>query len=130
MITKEQARRLAEVATAIAEGKRVTYVGDDGVVWDAADRGRLVFRVEYTIHEPPPEPKWRPWTLEEAIDNIGRVVRSGNDRAARLIVAAHDYEGDVMIRLGGLGVEYATTTAEELLVRCQFLDGTPCGVRE
>ena len=126
MITKEQARRLAEVATAIAEGKLV-----------AASFGGLEHPIdeldpdmEYTIHEPPPEPKWRPWTLEEAIDNIGRVVRSGNDRAARLIVAAHDYEGDVMIRLGGLGVEYATTTAEELLVRCQFLDGTPCGVQE
>ncbi len=130
MITKEQARRLAEVATAMADGKRVTFHGASGLELLASDSEWLHPNMVFTIHEPPPEPKLRQWTLEEAIDNIGRVVRSGNDRAARLIVAVHDYEGDVMIRLGGLGVEYATTTAEELLVRCQFLDGAPCGVRE
>ena len=121
MITKEQARRLAEVATAIAEGKLV-----------AASFGGLEYPIdeldpdmEYTIHEPPPEPKYRPWTLEEAIDNIGRVVRE--DGAARLIVSVHDYEGIPMICLGGLEKRLSSTYVR---YNCQFLDGTPCGVQE
>ena len=124
MITREQARRLAEVATAIAEGKRVTHRSGP----HAGHAATIVFSDgDYTIHEPPPEPKYRPWTLEEAIDNIGRVVRRKDDKAARLIVSVYDYDGDAMLYLGGLECPDA---ADDVLEEYEFLDGTPCGAQE
>ncbi len=57
MIIREQARRLADVAAAIADGKRVTYVSASGVIKDA----NICFlhpEIGYTIHGPKPEPKW------------------------------------------------------------------------
>lgn len=127
MITREQAKRLAEVATAIAEGKRVTRMLNGKEVDVAMDRSIIAAGVDYTIHEPPPEPKYRPWTLEEAIDNIGRVVRWNNDVAAHLIVSVHTYDGDPMVAFGGLT---GSLSVQNVAVCCQFLDGTPCGVRE
>lgn len=125
MITKEQAKRLAEVAQAIADGKRVTavYCGLERHI-DA-----LAPEIEYTIHEPPPEPKWRPWTLEEAIDSVGLRVRAKNRRVARLIGAAFQDSNDdeVMVHLVGM---LAPVTAKFLLKECELFDGTPCGVRE
>jgi hypothetical protein len=127
MITREQAKRLVEVAQAIADGKRVTRLFNGNEMLSAAEDYGIGTGWEYTIHAPPPEPKWRPWTLEEAIDNIGRVVRWKNDVAAHLIVSVHTYDGDPMVAFGGVA---GSLSVQNVAVCCQFLDGTPCGVRE
>ena len=127
MITKEQAKRLAEVATAIADGKRVTWVNCFDRQVDAADSHVLIPEAVYTIHEPPPEPVYRPWTLEEAIDNIGRVVRPCHGAEAYLIMGALKGSTSPLVLLGGF--EESMDTGE-LLDGWQFLDSTPCGVRE
>jgi hypothetical protein len=129
MITKEQAKRLAEVAIAIAEGKRVTRMLNGKEVDVALDRSIIAAGVEYTIHEPPPEPKYRPWTLEEAVDSVGLRVRAKSRTVARLIGAAFQDSNDdeVMVHLVGM---LAPVSAKFLLKECELFDGTPCGVRE
>lgn len=130
MITREQAKRLAEVAQAIADGKRVTRMLNSNFEVDVAlDRSIIAAGVEYTIHEPPPEPKYRPWTLEEAIDSVGLRVRAKSRMVARLIGAAFQDSNDdeVMVHLVGM---LAPVTAKFLLKECELFDGTPCGVRE
>lgn len=59
-ITKEQAQRLVEVAQAIVDGKRVTVTCVDRQE-DVTEAFMLIPGAVYTIHEPPPEPKWRPF---------------------------------------------------------------------
>jgi hypothetical protein len=131
MIIKEQAKRLAEVAIALMDGKTVTrksaFNKSESV--DVVHDDELSAAQEYTIHEPPPEPKWRPWTLEEAIDSVGLRVRAKSRMVARLIGAAFQDSNDdeVMVHLVGM---LAPVTAKFLLKECELFDGTPCGVRE
>lgn len=127
MITKEQAKRLAEVAQAIADGKRVTRLFNGNEMLNAAEDYGIGTGWEYTIHEPPPEPKYRPWTLEEAIDNIGRVVMPCHGTEAYLLVGTLKGSTLPLVLLGGFE---ESMDVSELLDGWQFLDGTPCGVRE
>jgi hypothetical protein len=129
MITKEQAKRLAEVAIALMDGKTVTrksaFNKSESV--DVVHDDELSAAQEYTIHEPPPEPKYRPWTLEEAIDNIGRVVMPCHGTEAYLLVGTLKGSTSPLVLLGGFE---ESMDVSELLDGWQFLDGTPCGVRE
>lgn len=131
MITKEQAKRLAEVAQALLDGKTVTrksaFNKNESI--DVIYDDELYAGQEYTVHEPPPEPKYRPWTLEEALDSVGLRVRTKNRRVARLVGAAfQDPNGDeVMVHLVGI---LAPVPARFLLKECELFDGTPCGARE
>jgi hypothetical protein len=127
MITREQAKRLAEVAQAIADGKRVTFHGASGLELLASDSEWLHPNMVFTIHEPPPEPKYRPWTLEEAVDNLGRVVMPCHGTEAYLLVGTLEGSTSPLVLLGGFE---ESMDVSELLDGWQFLDGTPCGVRE
>lgn len=119
-ITKEQAQRLVEVAQALVDGKRVTttYCGVEHTNISNLDPS-----VPYTIHEPIPEPKWRPFKDADEFrphrDRWLMRVGSGN-RAVRCT----DYS-DTGLVVGSTGYSYKTAIEYVL-----FDDGTPCGVRE
>jgi hypothetical protein len=68
MITREQAKRLAEVAQALVDGKKVTIADEEGTFVDVAKYGfGIHINSLYTIHEPPPEPKYRAFKNAEEI---------------------------------------------------------------
>jgi hypothetical protein len=117
------------VAIALMDGKTVTrksaFNKSESV--DVVHDDELSAAQEYTIHEPPPEPKYRPWTLEEAIDNIGRVVMPCHGTEAYLLVGTLKGSTSPLVLLGGFE---ESMDVSELLDGWQFLDGTPCGVRE
>lgn len=66
MITKEQSKRMVEVAQAMMDGKLVTVWDECGVEIDAVKYGYGIHASSrYTIHEPAPAKKYRAFKSAE-----------------------------------------------------------------
>jgi len=128
LITKEQAQRLVEVAQAIVDGKQVTvtYCGVGHTNINSLDPS-----VPYTIHEPKPEPKWRPFKDDQEF----KPFRS---KWLKLLEPADDEERSERFRCekydkDGLWVEFGEFVSyPEAFDRFGFDDetGSPFGVKE
>ena len=64
MLTREEARRRAELYSALAKGKSVQVQGIDGS-WVDVDIDKLNYFIETPIFRIKPEPKYRPFESQE-----------------------------------------------------------------
>ena len=111
----ERAKIAVEIGNAILQGKEVQFEDSDS--WEHSDTPSLNFSsYNYRVK---PEPKYVPFTFEDAKDLIGKVIKSKKDNTVASIVMCTSlavyYGSDSGCKYGYLFTEFT------------FLDGTPCG---
>ena len=125
MLTREEAKRRAELYSALAKGKSVQVQGIDGS-WVDVDINKLNYFIEIPIFRIKPEPKYRPFkTQEECWNEMHKHPNFGwvkNDigNIFKIIVIFND-----SIRLNECNSSYS-----ELFKTFKFTDGTPFGIKE
>lgn len=77
------------------------------------------YNVSFRYFYPAPEPEYRPYTDNEMLELVGKVVKQKNSASRSIITTS--WVGIIII--GGAGCD-----AKELLETHEFPNGTPCGV--
>ena len=126
-MTREEAKRRAELYSALAKGKSVQVQGIDGS-WVDVDIDKLNYFIETPIFRIKPEPKYRPFkTQEECWNEMLKHQPLGWLRSKRIkdiyqLITIRNHESrifaDLPLRFSRAYREY------------EFLDGTPFGIKE
>ena len=127
MLTREEAKRRAELYSALAKGKSVQVQGIDGS-WVDVDIDKLNYFIETPIFRIKPEPKYRPFESQEECWNemlkhhpLGW-LRSKRIKDIYQLITIRNHEirifADLPLRFSRAYREY------------EFLDGTPFGIKE
>lgn len=115
----ERAKKAIEIGTAILQGKEIEWAHPNSENWNIIYEPALNFQTsDYRVK---PEPKYVPFTFEDAKDLIGKAVKS---EELVCIITSIDDEGNMFF--GG----QSHFDFKELLNDFKFLDGTPCGKLE
>ena len=127
MLTREEAKRRAELYSALAKGKSVQVQGIDGS-WVDVDIDKLNYFIETPIFRIKPEPKYRPFeSQEECWNEMLKHQPLGWLRSKRIkdiyqLITIRNHEirifADLPLRFSRAYREY------------EFLDGTPFGIKE
>ena len=127
MLTREEAKRRAELYSALAKGKSVQVQGIDGS-WVDVDIDKLNYFIETPIFRIKPEPKYRPFeTQEECWNEMLKHQPLGWLRSKRIkdiyqLITIRNHEirifADLPLRFSRAYREY------------EFLDGSPFGIKE
>ena len=127
MLTREEAKRRAELYSALAKGKSVQVQGIDGS-WVDVDIDKLNYFIETPIFRIKPEPKYRPFeSQEECWNEMLKHQPFGWLRSKRIkdiyqLITIRNHEirifADLPLRFSRAYREY------------EFLDGTPFGIKE
>ena len=127
MLTREEAKRRAELYSALAKGKSVQVQGIDGS-WVDVDIDKLNYFIETPIFRIKHEPKYRPFeSQEECWQEILKHQPLGWLRSKRIkdiyqLITIRNHEirifADLPLRFSRAYRKY------------EFLDGTPFGVKE
>ena len=127
MLTREEAKRRAELYSALAKGKSVQVQGIDGS-WVDVDIDKLNYFIETPIFRIKPEPKYRPFkTQEECWNEMLKHQPLGWLRSKRIkdiyqLITIRNNEirifADLPLRFSRAYREY------------EFIDGTPFGIKE
>ena len=126
MLTREEAKRRAELYSALAKGKSVQVQGIDGS-WVDVDIDKLNYFIETPIFRIKSEPKYRPFKSQEecwqemhkhpdfgwGLNNIGEYVNLSRVR------------NDGIYFTKGDGFDFS-----KALKGFRFTDGTPFGIKE
>ena len=135
MLTREEAKRRAELYSALAKGKSVQVQGIDGS-WVDVDIDKLNYFIETPIFRIKPEPKYRPFESQEECWNemlkhqpFGWVKSKvkGYFHLIGLVQWASELE-DVMIVFATS--EQLARSSRSLFEDFIFADGTPFGIKE
>ena len=143
-MTKEQARELANILTAYANGADLQYEAHNEWV-DMKNGGAIVFCVEYGREmRVKPKQDYRPfkscneliayWHKKIEAETKYKTIK--NDLQVPLIWVKHKVDGRRRIIVGfgenfvEVGVKAKPITLERLFEMYTFLDGSPCGVSE
>ena len=135
MLTREEAKRRAELYSALAKGKSVQVQGIDGS-WVDVDIDKLNYFIETPIFRIKPEPKYRPFKSQEECWNemlkhqpFGWVKSKvkGYFHLIGLVQWASELE-DVMIVFATS--EQLARSSRSLFEDFIFADGTPFGIKE
>ena len=135
MLTREEAKRRAELYSALAKGKSVQVQGIDGS-WVDVDIDKLNYFIETPIFRIKPEPKYRPFKTREECWNemlkhqpFGWVKSKvkGYFHLIGLVQWASELE-DVMIIFATS--EQLARSSRSLFEDFIFADGTPFGIKE
>ena len=135
MLTREEAKRRAELYSALAKGKSVQVQGIDGS-WVDVDIDKLNYFIETPIFRIKPEPKYRPFESQEECWNemlkhqpFGFVKSKvkGYFHLIGLVQWSSELE-DVMIILATS--EQLARSSRSLFEDYIFADGTPFGIKE
>ena len=125
-MTREEAKRRAELYSALAKGKSVQVQGIDGS-WVDVDIDKLNYFIETPIFRIKPEPKYRPFkTQEECLEEMhkhsdfGWVKCKDSKSQYHICAVSHGY----------ISVLDADPSFFESFGRYEFLDGTPFGIKE
>ena len=127
MLTREEAKRRAELYSALAKGKSVQVQGIDGS-WVDVDIDKLNYFIETPIFRIKPEPKYRPFeSQEECWNEMLKHKPLGWLRSKRIkdiyqLITIRNHEirifADLPLRFSRAYREY------------EFLDGSPFGIKE
>ena len=127
MLTREEAKRRAELYSALAKGKSVQVQGIDGS-WVDVDIDKLNYFIETPIFRIKPEPKYRPFeSQEECWNEMLKHQPLGWLRSKRIkdiyqLITIRNHEirifADLPLRFSRAYREY------------EFLDGSPFGIKE
>ena len=133
MLTREEAKRRAELYSALAKGKSVQVQGIDGS-WVDVDIDKLNYFIETPIFRIKPEPKYRPFkTQEECWQEMHKHPDFG------WIKGKVTGEYKQVIRVFGCKTELifnisynspADYSPEMMFSSYTFTDGTPFGIKE
>ena len=126
-MTREEAKRRAELYSALAKGKSVQVQGIDGS-WVDVDIDKLNYFIETPIFRIKPEPKYRPFkNQEECWNEMLKHQPLGWLRSKRIkdiyqLITIRNHEirifADLPLRFSRAYREY------------EFLDGSPFGIKE
>ena len=133
MLTREEAKRRAELYSALAKGKSVQVQGIDGS-WVDVDIDKLNYFIETPIFRIKPEPKYRPFkTQEECWNEMLKHQPFGWLKSIKKQEKVHigrifDTPDVVFITLSiNEGLNYSSSY---LFEEYTFDDGTPFGIKE
>ena len=90
MLTREEAKRRAELYSALAKGKSVQVQGIDGS-WVDVDIDKLNYFIETPIFRIKPEPKYRPFESQEECWNTNLLVGLNQKRVSVIFLLAQYY---------------------------------------
>ena len=126
MLTREEAKRRAELYSALAKGKSVQVQGIDGS-WVDVDIGKLNYFIETPIFRIKPEPKYRPFeSQEECWNEMLKHQPFGWVKSPRGELFCID-------KVFEEGIVYKHSSChfnEYLEGQYSFVDGTPFGIKE
>ena len=133
MLTREEAKRRAELYSALAKGKSVQVQGIDGS-WVDVDIDKLNYFIETPIFRIKPEPKYRPFESQEECWNemlkhqpfgwLKSIKKQEKVHIGRIF----DTPDVVFITLSiNEGLNYSSSY---LFEEYTFDDGTPFGIKE
>ena len=135
MLTREEAKRRAELYSALAKGKSVQVQGIDGS-WVDVDIDKLNYFIETPIFRIKPEPKYRPFESQEECWNemlkhqpFGWVKskKSGSHFSIGSVLWNNDFN-DVFVTFAFDGM--LGRSSKSVFEDFTFDDGTPFGIKE
>jgi hypothetical protein len=125
LMTPERAIAIGQVAEAVKKGKKVSYIDRKGSRVYLSRGEPIDLEVCYDIIEEDISTH-RPWTLDEAIEMVGTMVRTKGPVVDRLLItgAATPFDNMVVIKLGDFFL-----SAEDVFKQYETIDGEICGER-
>ena len=135
MLTREEAKRRAELYSALAKGKSVQVQGIDGS-WVDVDIDKLNYFIETPIFRIKPEPKYRPFESQEECWNemlkhqpFGWAKSKKGERHFSIGSVLWDNDfNDVFVTFAFDGM--LGRSSKSVFEDFTFADGTPFGIRE
>ena len=135
MLTREEAKRRAELYSALAKGKSVQVQGIDGS-WVDVDIDKLNYFIETPIFRIKPEPKYRPFESQEECWNemlkhqpFGWVKSKKSERHFSIGSVLWDNDfNDVFVTFAFDGM--LGRSSKSVFEDFTFDDGTPFGIKE
>ena len=135
MLTREEAKRRAELYSALAKGKSVQVQGIDGS-WVDVDIDKLNYFIETPIFRIKPEPKYRPFESQEECWNemlkhqpFGWAKSKKGERHFSIGSVLWDKEfDDVFVTFACDGM--LGRSSKSMFEDFTFADGTPFGIKE
>ena len=127
-MTREEAKRRAELYLALAEGKTIQVQNSDGT-WEDIKMEMLNHLYENYKYRIKSEPKYRPFkTQEECWQEMLKHQSLGWVRYDDSIIAIQNIapEGITVNN----GIKTSNFYFEECLMNMKFVDGTPFGIKE
>ena len=126
MLTREEAKRRAELYSALAKGKSVQVQGIDGS-WVDVDIDKLNYFIETPIFRIKPEPKYRPFESQEECweemhkhPDFGWLVNKNSKSIYHINVICCD----------DLCLDETPLNFVEAFTYYEFLDGSHFGIKE
>ena len=126
MLTREEAKRRAELYSALAKGKSVQVQGIDGS-WVDVDIDKLNYFIETPIFRIKPEPKYRPFkTQEECWQEMLKHKPFG---------WVKEISSEMLYLINGISnmsivIMEDINSFKEAMNIYEFKDGTPFGIKE
>ena len=135
MLTREEAKRRAELYSALAKGKSVQVQGIDGS-WVDVDIDKLNYFIETPIFRIKPEPKYRPFESQEECWNemlkhqpFGWAKSNKGERHFSIGSVLWDNDfNDVFVTFAFDGM--LGRSSKSVFEDFTFDDGTPFGIKE
>ena len=135
MLTREEAKRRAELYSALAKGKSVQVQGIDGS-WVDVDINKLNYFIEIPIFRIKPEPKYRPFESQEECWNemlkhqpFGWAKSKKSERHFSIGSVLWDNDfNDVFVTFAFDGM--LGRSSKSVFEDFTFDDGTPFGIKE
>ena len=135
MLTREEAKRRAELYSALAKGKSVQVQGIDGS-WVDVDIDKLNYFIETPIFRIKPEPKYRPFESQEECWNemlkhqpFGWAKSKKGERHFSIGSVLWDNDfNDVFVTFACDGM--LGRSSKSVFEDFTFDDGTPFGIKE
>ena len=135
MLTREEAKRRAELYSALAKGKSVQVQGVDGS-WVDVDIDKLNYFIETPIFRIKPEPKYRPFESQEECWNemlkhqpFGWAKSKKSERHFSIGSVLWDNDfNDVFVTFAFDGM--LGRSSKSVFEDFTFDDGTPFGIKE
>ena len=124
-MTREEAKRRAELYSALAKGKSVQVQGIDGS-WVDVDIDKLNYFIETPIFRIKPEPKYRPFkTQEECWEEMHKHPDFG-------WVTDGYYKSTISVKSDSIVVTISSLEYDfgKAYIHFTFADGTPFGIKE
>ena len=132
-MTREEAKRRAELYSALAKGKSVQVQGINGS-WVDVDIDKLNYFIETPIFRIKPEPKYRPFESQEECWNemlkhqpFGWVIDKADNKYFDISMIHHSTEIKSETKVITVGKVH---TLKEAFNNVTFTDGTPFGIKE
>lgn len=122
MSERERLKELLPVMAAYANGENVQFLNLINLWEDLVDADFSHSACRYRIKPKPPEPKYRPYTPEEAKKLLGKVLLHSSGNLFTATALSVNANGSLL-----LGMNWCTLP--DLLVTNNWtIDGEPCGV--